>query len=285
MNLESCFAIVLLLFALNPAARADNSCNYSSLPGKEFQFREADQSLQKYGYQSWKKEPDLDGKKVDYRDFVGKKGKAQEKPIEGKYSLWYVAILETCEKIYSGAGTRDRPKSIEELEELTGIYYLDTLRQVETKIGKKIWVNMNGTLRDKELFTDDPNLTYPLVHFEVLEITGLNTRQFGHGRGAGPFYLLVKKENGEKGYFAFNERSLFLENPIDPNWDKETSEIIKQRKIKVGMSERQLLLSWGKPQRINKTVSASGVQEQWIYGSGRYVYMQNGTLTSYQSSR
>ena len=286
MKLGNCLAIVLVLFQVNAVAEADDTCNYSSLTGKEFQLREKSESLQKYGYQSWKKEPDLLGKQLFYEDYVGKKGKIQEKQIEARYGFpWYVAILETCEKIYTDAGTRSRPGSVADLENHTGIYFLDTLRQAESLSGKKIWVNMTGVLSDLELFTDDPNQKYPLAHLETLEITGLNTKQIGHGRGAGPLYLVVKKETGEKGYLAFNDLYFFLANPIDPKWDKATAEIIKQRKIKLGMSEQQLLLSWGKPERINKTVGSSGVHEQWVYGLGQYVYMQNGKLTSFQSSR
>lgn len=284
MKLGSYATVVLMLFALNSFARADDSCNYSSLPGKEFRFREKGESLQKYGYQDWKKEPDL-FEKLNYEDYASKKGKLQEKKIDVRYGSWYVAVLETCEKVYSSAGMRGRQTSIEDVEKNTGIYFLDTLHQIESIIGKKIWVNMNGALKDQELFTDDPNLNYPLAHLEVLEIAGTNTKQFGHGHGAGPFYLIAKKQTGEKGYLAFNDRYLFLENPIDPKWDKATAEIIKQRKIKLGMSEKQLLLSWGKPERINKTVGSSGVNEQWVYGVGQYVYMQNGKVTSFQSSR
>lgn len=284
MKVANYCAIALLLFVLGAAARADDSCNYSSLPGNEFQLREKSESLQKYGYLSWKKEPDILGKKLGYENYVGKKGKVQENKVEAKYGSWYVAVLETCEKIYSDAGMRGRPKPIEDLEKHTDIYFIDTLRQAEFLIGKRVWVNMNGALNEQDLFTDDPSIKYPLTHLEVLEIAGLNTSQFGHGRGAGPFYILVKKETGEKGYLAFNDRYFFLENPIDPKWDKATAEIIKQRKIKLGMTEQQVLLSWGKPERINKTVGSSGVHEQWVYGVGQYVYVQNGKLTSFQLS-
>ena len=285
MKLGSFSAIGLTLLVLNAVVVADDSCNYSSLPGKDFQFRERGESLQKYGFQGWKKEPDTLGKNLDYEDYVGKKGKIQEKQIEAKYGAWYVAVLETCEKVYTSAGMKGRVKPIEDIEKHTDIYFLDTLRQAGMLVGRKIWVNMNGALKEQELFTEDPNQKYPLTHLEVLEISGSNTKQFGHGRGAGPFYLLVKKATGETGYLAYNERYFFLEDPIDPKWDKATTETIKLRKIKLGMSEQQLLLSWGKPERINKTVGPSGVHEQWVYGLGQYVFMQNGKLTSFQSSR
>ena len=47
------------------------------------------------------------------------------------------------------------------------------------------------------------------------------------------------------------------------------------------MMDKQVLSSWGEPKERNKTVGSWGVHEQWIYGE-RYIYIQNGVLTSYQ---
>jgi hypothetical protein len=40
----------------------------------------------------------------------------------------------------------------------------------------------------------------------------------------------------------------------------------------------------GRPERINTTVTAAGTHEQWVYG-GDYVYLRNGIVTSFQTSR
>lgn len=281
----SSIAITIALLASAPAIQAADDCNYASLAGKEFVFRERSESLQRYGYQDWKKEPATTGKKLDYESYVGKKGKLQEQKIEDRISAWYVAVLETCEKVYISGGLKSRPRTIADLENFTGIYYTDTLRQAESLVGKTIWVNLNSTAKDQTLFTDDPNVSYSLSHIEPLEITGLHLKSIGHGRGAGPFYLVVKKRTGEKGYIAFNDRYFFAQDLIDPKWDKAVVEMVKQRKIKIGMSEQQALLSWGKPERVNKSVGSYGVHEQWVYGRGQYVYMENGKLTSFQSSQ
>lgn len=51
----------------------------------------------------------------------------------------------------------------------------------------------------------------------------------------------------------------------------------------IGMTEEKVLEStWGKPQKINKTTNRYGVSEQWVYGSGRYVYLDDGVVTSIQ---
>lgn len=58
-----------------------------------------------------------------------------------------------------------------------------------------------------------------------------------------------------------------------PNYYKN---IIK-RTIRVGMPEEAVLLSWGKPEKINRSSYGS---DQWVY-DGDYVYMENGKVKSW----
>jgi hypothetical protein len=58
---------------------------------------------------------------------------------------------------------------------------------------------------------------------------------------------------------------------------------IKERKIRLGMTREQVILSWGKPNNIHRTVGSWGVHEQWIYEKqGKYLYFENDILTSWQ---
>lgn len=51
----------------------------------------------------------------------------------------------------------------------------------------------------------------------------------------------------------------------------------------IGQSTSDVIAnSWGYPDRINKTTNAYGVREQWVYGNGRYLYFENGVLTTIQ---
>lgn len=54
--------------------------------------------------------------------------------------------------------------------------------------------------------------------------------------------------------------------------------------IKVGMTAEQVrgAKHWGRPERVNSTTGPYGTREQWVYGGGRYVYLQGGTVTSIQ---
>lgn len=55
------------------------------------------------------------------------------------------------------------------------------------------------------------------------------------------------------------------------------------KKVWVGMTEQMAEYSWGKPESINRTTSAYGVREQWVYYSGSYLYFDDGILTTIQN--
>jgi len=57
----------------------------------------------------------------------------------------------------------------------------------------------------------------------------------------------------------------------------------KSQGVSIGMTKENVLLSsWGKPKKINKTTTSSGIIEQWIYENGRYLYFEDGILTTIQ---
>ncbi len=53
---------------------------------------------------------------------------------------------------------------------------------------------------------------------------------------------------------------------------------------RIGMTRQQVVndTRWGRPDDINRTTTARGVREQWVYGSRRYLYFENGVLTAIQ---
>jgi hypothetical protein len=50
----------------------------------------------------------------------------------------------------------------------------------------------------------------------------------------------------------------------------------------VGMTKVMVLEGLGSPKDTNKTTGQSGVHEQWIYNGNKYLYFENGVLTSWQ---
>ncbi|WP_088226122.1 hypothetical protein [Desulfosporosinus sp. FKB] len=59
----------------------------------------------------------------------------------------------------------------------------------------------------------------------------------------------------------------------------------KTQGVRIGMTEQEVLdSSWGKPQKTNKTITAYGTTEQWVYADGNgYLYFDNGILTAVQN--
>jgi hypothetical protein len=59
----------------------------------------------------------------------------------------------------------------------------------------------------------------------------------------------------------------------------------KREGVKIGMTQQQVIeSSWGKPSDINRTSTARGTREQWVYSDGRgYLYFDNGILTTVQN--
>ena len=69
----------------------------------------------------------------------------------------------------------------------------------------------------------------------------------------------------------------------DASWDDLIN--LACHRIWIGMSEAQLQFSWGTPERRNNSTNASGTNSQWVYGSGYYVYLDDGVVESWQTSQ
>lgn len=80
-----------------------------------------------------------------------------------------------------------------------------------------------------------------------------------------------------------NERGLIIEELMrrNPSWGWDD---INARRVSIGMSESEVLLSWGRPRKINR----SNYGDQWIYKRGKYsaqyLYFKNGKLTGFNES-
>ena len=65
--------------------------------------------------------------------------------------------------------------------------------------------------------------------------------------------------------------------------DNNDSEIEQKPEPSIGMTSSEVRSSsWGSPNDINKTTTAYGVNEQWVYGGGRYIYFEDGIVSAIQ---
>lgn len=54
--------------------------------------------------------------------------------------------------------------------------------------------------------------------------------------------------------------------------------------VNIGMTQEDVIASsWGRPEKVNRTTNARGTREQWVYGSGNYLYFEDGILVSIQN--
>lgn len=58
----------------------------------------------------------------------------------------------------------------------------------------------------------------------------------------------------------------------------------KKKGVSVGMSVQEVLQSsWGRPETVNRTTSARGTREQWVYPGFQFLYFEDGVLTTIQN--
>ncbi|USK69190.1 lipoprotein [Peribacillus asahii] len=65
--------------------------------------------------------------------------------------------------------------------------------------------------------------------------------------------------------------------------EKEAEEEARKPLPTIGMTTDEVLNSkWGRPQDINRTTTANGTSEQWVYDGYKYLYFEDGILTTIQ---
>lgn len=63
-----------------------------------------------------------------------------------------------------------------------------------------------------------------------------------------------------------------------------TYKIKEIKEPSIGMTKSEVENStWGKPEKINRTETIYGIREQWCYSRYRYIYFENGIVTSIQN--
>ena len=64
----------------------------------------------------------------------------------------------------------------------------------------------------------------------------------------------------------------------------EIAKAIEEKRVVIGMTAAQCRAAWGTPTAVNRTVTSSGQNEQWVYRTtDRYLYLDNGILTTVQN--
>lgn len=252
-------------------------CDYQSIEGEVFTFSSTYAGGEKYPYFSWSKNPSTAGWKLSHNNYVGKKGKLTTDIVkESVYSSfsYQKAVLENCEIVYAQISQKNTA--------IDGVYFDKEIQEANKLIGKLIFVKNTLVLKPQKLITEAKDITYSLKNIERLNVIDISFQSFPYSMGTGPFFLKVKKENGDEGLIKYNSRYFYTEYPILESTEPSIISAIENQKIKIGMSPEETKLSWGDPKKINKSVGSWGVHEQWVY-ENQYLYFENGKLASFQS--
>lgn len=100
-------------------------------------------------------------------------------------------------------------------------------------------------------------------------------------------WAITRLENIKKDYngeFAdeINAFKLTLK-PQDYWYANHTDRVYTPSEPQIGSSKDAVRNStWGEPKDINTTTTINGTSEQWVYGGGRYIYIDNGVVTVIQ---
>jgi hypothetical protein len=67
---------------------------------------------------------------------------------------------------------------------------------------------------------------------------------------------------------------------LDNKYGTSMAEKMIAGKIWKGMTAEMVLDSWGKPQKINRTINADLIREEWIYKNS-WIFLENNTLVEW----
>jgi hypothetical protein len=82
---------------------------------------------------------------------------------------------------------------------------------------------------------------------------------------------------------AANRLARRRRDALSQGWSAATADLVAAGQIVVGMTPAMVRMSWGAPEHVNATTTGGGSREQWVYGSGYYVYLEGGRVTSIQT--
>jgi len=212
---------------------------------------------------------------------------------KGKCTRTYV-VFECEGKRYkshemSGSKEELRQEKIVPFSTINHLVYIDEIDKVKSLLLDKTLF----TLTDLWYEDSDSESGHNIV--EGLKYEKVKIINVGIGSFNWPVKLVFETDDGnqyfiEMSFSGINNRinldfkDIFsFENPRIkyPNISNENWNLIKQSKVKVGMTKEECELSWGKPDDINETIYQNYTSEQWIY-SNNYLYFKKNILETIQ---
>lgn len=255
---------------------------------EEFIFLPMSVSTQEYGYSKFHTNPKKPYDSISYEDYAGKVIKVINVTKARGYKMWNVVfeVKDTRKKLYA--------KNVD--ANAIGIGYLpDIIRARSLFAGKTFWYESDQLVSYDE--ATDEYSSIDRKKWSPIEIVGVEPAP---SHLTGNAIVLLRTPAGEYGftdvvlsgtnisarlriYNRFQDRFLVEDPRIIYSWSDRVWSAIEQEKVFIGMTAEQARMSWGDPKDINRTKTAAGSSEQWVYSSGSYLYFKNGKLTTIQN--
>jgi len=157
-------------------------------------------------------------------------------------------------------------------------------RKAQDMVGKIIW--LNNTQDPKSFFNLSDSKFNRFEQVLILEAFPYQNKNSDY-----PVWFKVESKLKGIGYVRYNgyegrvgvQDHYYISDPLPRSWGKQMIKNILNKRVAVGMKDRQVRISIGNPSYINSTSSRHGVGEQWIYldqkGHKTYYQFEYGKLT------
>jgi hypothetical protein len=157
------------------------------------------------------------------------------------------------------------------------------LDDAKSLIGKQIWIRgFTRWVLDPFFVCDTPT---PEGHCDLKAIGPVYVKDVIPSINA--IYLVATDTQGKTTYLrSYSSTPLEDVRFEDPTVVAARAKQICAKKggVHIGMTEKAVLAScWGKPEKRNVTITAHGEHDQWVYGNGSYVYLEDGIVTAIQN--
>ena len=160
----------------------------------------------------------------------------------------------------------------------------DIEKKAQDMVGKTIW--LNNTKDPKSFFNLSDSKFNRFEQVLILETFPYQNNDSDH-----PVWFKVESKLKGIGYVRYNgyegrvgvQDHYYISDPLPRSWGKQMIKKILNKRVEIGMKDRQVRISIGNPSYINSTSSRHGVGEQWIYldqkGHKTYYQFEYGKLT------
>ena len=97
------------------------------------------------------------------------------------------------------------------------------------------------------------------------------------------FRILVRTQSGTLDDLARELALVVSQEPPLPLVRPEMRPFVERQEVTRGMSQREVPMSWGLPDKIISVPGSAGPLEEWLYFSKRvYLFLDNGLVTNWQ---